>query len=249
MIESKPKLTVVESADEAAEDASLDPADLPRRELRFRIAAVAAALLLVALVVRSVDPFGWFATPPAPPQENPAAAGDVAVLTIQEAAELKAASGTFSVPIVIDLPKTGIRERLPDFVDGEKIVAIYQGNVDATIDLRAVPAEGITADPASRTITVRVPAPKLSSPAIDHDKSRIVSHSRGVLQRIEDAAGEGSLYRKEDMDAAAVTAIAQAADESNLRETARTNGTRFLTMLCQSMGYEHVTIEYIDPPR
>ncbi|WP_425309665.1 DUF4230 domain-containing protein [Ammonicoccus fulvus] len=224
----------------------IDPDTLPRSDVRFRVAVGVAALLLVALVVRSLDPFGWFVPGV---EESPAAAGDVTVLEIREAAELKAASGTFSVPVVIDVEKTGLRSRLPDFVDGETIVAIYQGDVDATIDLRGLTEDGITADPETRTITVRVPAPVLSRPSIDHDKSRIVSHSRGVVQRLDDALGNGSLAVKEDMDAAAVTALARAADESDLRDTARTQGTHFLTLLCQQLGYEHITIEYAEPPR
>lgn len=224
----------------------LDPQTVSRPDVRFRIAVAVAVALLVALVVRSLDPFGWFV--PAAEQSR-AAAGDVTVLEIRETAELKAATGTFSVPVVIDAEKTGLRSRLPDFVDGESIVAIYQGDVDATIDLGGLTEAGVVADPQARTITVRVPAPVLSRPSIDHDKSRIVSHSRGIVQRVDDALGDGSLAVKEQLDAAAVDAIARAAAESDLSQTARTHGTQFLTLLCQRLGYEHVTIEYADPPR
>lgn len=224
----------------------IDPDNLPRSDVRFRVAVAVAALLLVALAVRSFDPFGWFVSAP---EDSPAVAGDVTVLEIREAAELKAASGTFSVPVVIDIEKTGLRSHLPDFVDGETVVAIYQGDVDATIDLRELTEDGVVADPEARTITVRVPAPVLSRPTIDHDKSRIVSHSRGIVQRVDDALGDGSLAVKEELDAAAVDALARAAAESDLRETALTQGTHFLTLLCQQLGYEHITIEYADPPR
>lgn len=225
----------------------VDPdAEDVRPDVRFRVAVVVAAVLFVVLLVRSLDPFGWFVPEP---EGSPAAAGDVTVLEIREAAELKSATGRFSVPVVLDLEKTGLRERLPAFLDGEQVVAIYEGEVDATIDLRGLTAEGVQADPATRTITVTVPEPVLSRPAIDHDKSRIVSHSRGIVQRIEDAAGDGSIALKQQLDVAAVDAIARAAAESDLRETAREQGTQFLTLLCRQLGYEQITIEYAEPPR
>ncbi|MDO5681422.1 MAG: DUF4230 domain-containing protein [Propionibacteriaceae bacterium] len=207
-----------------------------------------AAVLLVMLLVRSFDPFGWFATS-AVSEQNSAAAGDVTLLAIQETAELSVASGRFSVPVTIDVPRTGLRQRLPDFIDGEKIVAIYQGDVDAMIDLRGLTAEGITADPEARSITVRVPAPRLTEPRILHDKSGIVTHQRGVVQRVEDAVGDGSLVVKEELDQAAVSAIVRAAEESDLRATAEDNGRRFLTLLCERLGYVDVTVEYAEPPR
>ncbi|WP_432560559.1 DUF4230 domain-containing protein [Granulicoccus sp. GXG6511] len=231
---------------------SRGPADTSAAEtstdVRLRVAVAVAAVLLVALLVRSFDPFGWF-DPAVPEETSAAAAGDVTLIEIREAAELKAASGTFSVPVTMDTPRTGLRQRLPEFLDGEKIVAIYQGDVDATIDLRGLTAEGIEADPASRSITVRVPAPRLSEPRIDHEKSGVVSHQRGVVRRVEDALGDGSLAVREELDRAAVSAIARAAAESDLRATAETNGTRFLTLLCQRLGYERVTIEYAEPAR
>lgn len=212
---------------------------------RYRLSVAAVALLLVALVIRSLDPFGWFA--PAV-QEEPAVAGEPTLIAIRETAELKAATGTYSVPVEIDLEQTGLRQRLPDFLTQEKIIAIYQADVDATIDLRGLTADSIDADPQTRTITLRVPPPELSRPAIDPENSRIVSHDRGALQRVEDAFGESSLAVKEQLDAAAVEAIDMAARQSDLPQTARANGIQFLTLLCERMGYDHITIEYAGAP-
>lgn len=229
--------------------ANADAADRGTRtaDPRLRVAIAVAAVLLVALVIRSLDPFGWFGG--TDDDSEGATAGDVTLLEIRETEELKVATGSFSVPVVVEAPRTGLRQRLPEFVDGERIVAIYQGDVDATIDLRGLTEEGITADPVERSITVRVPAPQLSQPRIDHEKSRLLSHDRGLVQRTEDALGEGSLAVKEELDRAAVTAISRAAEESDLTDTAQTNGTEFLTLLCQRLGYDRVTIEYVEPAR
>lgn len=222
-------------------------ADRRTADPRLRVAVAVAAVLLIALVVRSVDPFGWFDG--TGDDRAAATAGEVTLLKIRETTELKAATGTFSVPVTVDVARTGLRERLPEFVDGERIVAIYQGDVDATIDLRGLTADGITANQEDRTITLRVPEPRLSPPRIDHEKSRLMSHERGLVQRVEDALGDGSLAVKEDLDRAAVTALSRAAEESQLTATAKTNGTRFLTLLCQRLGYDRVTIEYAEPAR
>lgn len=214
---------------------------------RLRVAVAVAVVLLIALVVRSLDPFGWFGG--TGDDRAAATAGDVTLLEIRETAELKAATGSFSVPVTVDVARTGLRERLPEFVDGERIVAIYQGDVDATIDLRGLTEEGVTANQATRTITLRLPEPRLSAPRVDHEKSQLVSHERGLVQRVEDALGNGSLAVKDDLDRAAVDAISRAAEESHLTATAKMNGTRFLTLLCQRLGYDRVTIEYAEPPR
>lgn len=212
---------------------------------RYRIAVGVAVLLFLALLIRSFDPFGWFVPKPT---ETPAVAGEPALITLRDAAELKVATGTYSVPVVIDVQKSGLRGKLPDFLDNEQIVAIYEADVDVLIDLRRLTEDAIEADPETRTIKVTVPAPMLSKPAINPDKSRIISHDRGVIQRLEDALGPGSLEAKERLDQAAVEAIDKAARESNLPEVGRTNGTEFLRLLCEKMGYTNITIEYADPP-
>ena len=218
----------------------------PPPNTRVRVLVVVVVVLFVALIGRSVDPFGWF-EPAA--EVTVAASGEATLLELREAAELTAATGTFSVPVTVDAPRGVLRERLPEFVDSEQIIALYQGEVAATIDLSGLTADGITADPVTQTITLEVPAPQLSSPRIDHARSRIVTHQRGVLQRIDDALGDGSLAVKEDLDRAAIAAIAEAAADSGLQETARINGTRFLISLCQGLGYSEVTVEYAETAR
>lgn len=213
---------------------------------RLKWAVAAAVVLLLALIVRSTDPFGWF---DAQDTRTAATASDVTLIEIREAAELNVATGWFSVPVILDVSRTGLRDLLPEYVDRERIVAVYQGDVEAMIDLRGLTEDGITADPETRTITVRVPAPRLTEPRIDHGRSQILSHERGVLQRVEDAFGGGSVAVKEDLDRAAVAAIAKAAGDSDLTTTAQQNGTQFLTLLCQQLGYDQVTIEFLPAPR
>ncbi len=122
---------------------------------RALIGLLAGALALLALLVL-VNPLSWlrdqiFGT------EDPPVAGDVTLLEIKDTAELKVATGTFSVPVYFRAgEQSGIRRRIPDFIDGNSGVAIYQGSVDATIDLRGLTEGDIDADRNRRTLVSRI---------------------------------------------------------------------------------------------
>ena len=95
------------------------------------------------------------------------APGDTTLLEIRKTAELRAATGSFSVPVYygFDEDKGLLSKIVPDVIDENSGVAIYQGSIDALIDLKALQDRNIKADKAAGTLTITVPTPATSSPA------------------------------------------------------------------------------------
>ena len=178
------------------------------------------------------------------------APGDTTLLEIRKTAELRAATGSFSVPVYygFDEDKGLLSKIVPDVIDENSGVAIYQGSIDALIDLKALQDRNIKADKAAGTLTITVPTPALTTPKIDLTKSRIVAQQRGIGTRVGDFFASAPLEQRQALDQAAVQALQQAAAESGLQATARENGRDFLTALGHQLGFATVTIVYADEP-
>lgn len=208
------------------------------------ITGITTLLVLAAIVllVFRLNPLGQlgdrlFGT------EETVSAGGTTLMQIQQTAQLKAATGTFAVPIFLEKEqKSFLGRKLPGSVTGERVVALYQGTVDATIDLQGLTENDIIIDQENNKLTIKMPAPVLSKPNIDEEKSQVVAHTRGVLPRLEDALGDAPLATRERLDDEAVAALTKAANESDLVSIAQKNGQSFLTSLGHSMGYKNVHV-------
>jgi len=178
-------------------------------------------------------------------EQRPEAAATTLV-AIRKAADLRSASGQFSVPVFFGTEQDGlVHEILPDAFDGDSGVAIYQGSVDALVDLSALGSDDLTIDRGNRSITVRVPEPRLTEPNIDEGASKVVSQNRGLLTRVGEFLDDAPLDSKDELDEKAVEEISAAAAESELSEIAQRNAEEFLTALLDNLGYDKVTVEFV----
>jgi hypothetical protein len=217
----------------------IDDADGPRRRPRgygrlFWLAGVLAVIVVAVLGVRSLSwwPFEKQTTDKSPP---------ALLLSITDLARFEAASGNFEK--VIDI-KQDI-SWLPDWVYSEHTLFICLGSVDAYVDFGHVAQGDIDALPDHKTVTVRLPAPQLEKPNIDHDKSHVFSVDKGVANRISsvfdnDPGGEQKLYQLGEQK------IAAAAKESNLSQRAAENTRLMLTQLLKSLGYTSITVKFTE---
>ncbi len=183
-------------------------------------------------------------------EDAPPAPGDTTLLEIRKTAELRAATGSYSVPVYYgyDKDKGILSEIVPDVIDANSGVAIYQGSIDALIDLKSLQDNNIKADKEAGTLRITVPAPALTTPKVDLGKSRIVAQQRGIGTRVGEFFDDAPLEQRQALDQAAVAALQQAAGESGLQATARENGRDFLTALGHQMGFTTVTVTYADEP-
>lgn len=206
----------------------------------------AAIVLAAVLVTALLNPIGRIRDAFFDPDVK---AGPGAVVEIRETSELQAATGTFSVPVYLKGEnQSALGRLLPDALNGEQVVAIYQGDVNATIDLRGLSENDVVADEETKSLTITVPEPTLTKPNIDEAKTDVIVHSRGAFTRLNDAISSAPLDTKKELDAAANEALTNAAQESDLMKIARRNGESFLTSLGHSMGYDTITVKYRESP-
>ncbi|MEI2776193.1 MAG: DUF4230 domain-containing protein [Tetrasphaera sp.] len=203
------------------------------------------ALLTLGAAFFLADPLGRLKDvilgAPQPPN-----ASDVTLLELQRTSQLRAASGTFSVPVYYGMDESGLRQYIPDVLDQDAGVAIYQGSVDALIELDGLTRENLSVDKATNTVTITLPPPTLTEPNIDEERSRVVVQQRGLTTRVKDFFAAAPLQKKQELDREAVAALRAAAAQSELGETARANGRDFLVSVAKRMGFTYVVVRYSD---
>ncbi len=203
-------------------------------------------IALVMLNLFNINPIGGLRDWIFGVDQKPEAA-DTTLLTLRATKDLRAATGEFSVPVYFGTEQEGLVHKLPDALDGNSGIALYQGSVDAYVSLKGLEGEDLVIDRAQKTLSIRVPAPVLSDPNINEAKSKIVAQDRGLLTRIGDVFSSTPLAGKDELDTVAVEELRKAAQESNLAQTARETTTEFLTALGKRLGYETVTVEFVEP--
>lgn len=211
----------------------------------WKILGIAGAAVLIVNLF-GVNPLGWV-TSSWFEDDDPPAAADTTLLSIIRTRELRAASGEFSVPVYFGTEQNGIREILPDALDANSGIFLYQGTVDALVDLRGLTEGDIEVDAANRSVRIEVPEPTLSRPNIDPSKSKIVSQNRGLLTRLGEIFSESPMAGREELDEVAIEELTRAAQQSDLAGTARENAREFLTALLNELGYTDVEIEFVAP--
>ena len=164
------------------------------------------------------------------------------LLSIQDLARFEAASGNFQE--IIDVQKD--RSFIPDILFNERTLFICVGSVDAYVDFTRIGQGDITDSPDHKTATIKLPAPQLEKPNIDHDKSYVYATQEGLINKIgglfsNDPNKERELYLLGEQR------IGQAARDSGLGDRAANNTKQMLTQLLKSLGYTTITVSFAAP--
>ncbi|KQY96274.1 hypothetical protein ASD19_10090 [Microbacterium sp. Root53] len=140
-------------------------------------------------------------------------------------------------------------EHLPAWLAGERLSLVAHGTVEAFVDFETLDARAIRISPDGDAVTVTVPEPELTEPSIDLDASHVLSHERGLIDRVGDLLAPDTDARQEAL-AKGRDEIAAAAAESDLAGRAKENTARTLETLLASLGYARVTVEFgpVSPP-
>lgn len=212
----------------------------------WKVLGVAGAAVLVVNLF-GINPLGWV-TEPLFDDDDPPVAADTTLLSIVKRQDLRAATGEFSVPVYFGTEQNGlVKEIVPDAFDGNSGIALYQGSVDALVDLSGLAEDDIDIDPTTKRVTITVPDPVLSRPNIDPSKSTVVSQNRGILTRLGELFSESPMQGKDALDRLALEALTDAAIESNLADTARQSTRELLEALGRELGHSDVTVVFEKP--
>src|SRR3712207_5846150 len=206
------------------------------RTLLALIGLVALAVLAVALLAGSLNPFGTDTKDRSQP---------VLMKSLENLSDYHAA--TANMQVVVDIEEDA--RLLPSFIKGERTLFVAAGSVDAAVDFRGLSRdpEAVKVSDDRRSVTLTLPAPKLLEPRLDPDRSRVYDRDRGVLDRFEDALSdrpgdEQPLYQTaEDKLAEA------AAADPKLLQTAERNTRAMLEGLLRGLGFERIRIDFRAP--
>lgn len=199
-------------------------------------ALVAVAVLTVVMVVliAVLNPFG---------SETVDRSGPALLEQMRRLEEFSAAEGTFTQDV--DLEEDA--RYLPDFLKGERVVALVTGTVRGVVDFSQLDEDAVTVDEDRSTIRVVLPDPVLSDVDIEESTARIIARERGIFDRVGDVfssnpTDDAPLFR------AAEEKVAEAARESDLLAEARANTERWLTTFLGAAGFDDVEISWQRPP-
>jgi hypothetical protein len=204
-------------------------------------------LLILVLIVAAVAIGLWvFARPglDSPFADRSVDRSPPALLkAIEDLSVYKAATGNFQT--IVDIEKDS--PLLPSAIKGERTVLVAVGNVDAEVDFSRLSKDAVRVSQDGRSATITLPRPLLGPAHLDTARSHIASRERGLLDRIGSALGDNTEGDRE-LYLAAEERIAAAAADSDLIQRAEVNTRTMLTGMLRGLGYEQVTVRFVDRP-
>lgn len=205
------------------------------RRTRGRLGALVAgaAVLVLVWVGIGASPF----SPPAPQATDDT--GPVMLHSIQELRRYVPAQGAFEVAVVL---REGY-PKVPTWVYGYEGVLVAHGTVDTYVDLSGLAADALTVSADRRAVSVRLPAPQLAPPTIDHRRSQVVDSDGGIVNAVAEAF-DGKADRTQELYRAAETKISTAAAASDLTLRAERNTEEMMRSIGTSLGFETVDVTF-----
>ncbi len=137
----------------------------------------------------------------------------------------------FTIEKVIDAGTNG--NIFQQFLFGDKLLLIAQGDVIAGVDMTKVKENDIQID--NTAVRLTLPAAEILITTLNNDQTRVYDRRTGLLTK-----GDKDLEAKARDQATKI--IKQAACDGHILDTASTNARSQLTALLKSLGFETVII-------
>ena len=137
---------------------------------------------------------------------------------------------------------------LPSFISGERTVMVAAGDVDASVDFRRLGPKALQVSDDRKEVTITLPPARLAPARLDLERTRVVSHDRGLVDRTGDLLGGDTDEERELLQAAQEKLDAAARADPDLLPAAERNTARMLRRLAQGLGFERVTVRFQAPP-
>jgi hypothetical protein len=216
-----------------------------RRRPRVGTLVVAAALALLAGVLAVAlgvatgllqlsNPFSTETIDRTPP---------VVLRRLESLSDYRAASANFEVNV--DLEEK--HRFVPSFVAGERVSFTGVGHVDATVDFDGIDARQVVTTDGGDSVLVTLPHARRQPAVVDPELSHVRNRDRGIADRVggmfsDNPTGESELYR------VAANEMDRAARDSGVVAKAEANTETMLRELLGKLGYETVTVRFVDEP-
>jgi uncharacterized protein DUF4230 len=144
---------------------------------------------------------------------------------------------------VVDIERDA--KYLPSFVSGERIVLVAAGDVDASIDFGRLGPRSLRVSPDRKEVVITLPAARLAPARLDLERTRVIDHDRGVVNRTEDMLGSGGTDEERELLLVAQQKLdAAASADPDLLPTAERNAAQMLRRLARGLGFERVIVRF-----
>ena len=195
-----------------------------------------AALLVLPAVIPSLNPFR---------EETVDRSQPTLLKSLKNLSEYRAA--TANLQVVVDVEED--TNLIPSFLKGERTLFVAAGSVDAAVDFSALSRDegAVRVSDDRRSATITLPAPTLSEPRIDPDRTRVYDRDRGILDRVEDAFSDRPGDEQPLYQLAEEKLSEAAAAEPELLRTAERNTRSMLEGMLRGLGFERITVRFAQP--
>lgn len=202
------------------------------------VVAVVVALILLPALIPGLDSLNPFRT------ETEDRSQPVLLKSLSRLSEYRAASANLQVPVEVR-EDVGV---VPDFIAGKKTLLIASGTVDASVDFSRLRGENVKVDDDRTSVTLTLPAARLSEARVDLEKTHVFDTDRGLVNRVGEAFGDGGADEERRLLALAQRKLAEAARaEPRLLRNAEENTRAMLDGMMRGLGFERVTIRFAPP--
>jgi hypothetical protein len=159
--------------------------------------------------------------------------------SLEDLSSYHAARGNYQVVVSIEED----HPLAPDFLAGEERTLLAAGSVDATVDFSMLPEDAIDVRDDDRVV-VTLPTPQLEDAHVDPERSEVVEHDRGLVNRVVGAVADSTSISEQDLYLLAGDELDEAATEAELQERAEANTRDMLEGMLGELGYEDVTVRF-----
>jgi Protein of unknown function (DUF4230) len=201
------------------------------------IAAVVALLIALPALIPALNPFD---------EETVDRSGPVLLKSLEDLSEYRAASANMQV--VVDVEQD--TDLIPSFIKGERTLFVAAGTVDAAVDFGGLSRspDAVKVSDDRKSVTITLPAARLTEARIDAERSRVYDRDRGALDRIEEAFSDDGGADQQDLYVLAEQKLTEAAaSDPSLIETAERNTRSMLEGMMRGLGFEDVTVRFEEP--
>jgi hypothetical protein len=169
----------------------------------------------------------------------------VVLRAIEALARFQAATGHFEV--IVDVEKD--TRFVPSAIRGERVLFVAVGEVDAGVDFGNLDEDAVEVSDDRLSARLTLPAATFFDVRVDPTRSYVYDRDRGLIDRVASLFQDNPTSERELYLLSEQKLRAAAQNDSGLLARAEQNTRRMLTSLLRALGFERVSITFVEPDR
>lgn len=169
----------------------------------------------------------------------------VVLRAIEDLARFQAATGHFEV--IVDVEKD--TRFVPSAIRGERVLFVAVGEVDAGVDFGNLDEDAVEVSDDRLSAQLTLPAATFFDVRVDPTRSYVYDRDRGLIDRVASLFQDNPTSERELYLLSEQKLRAAGQNDSGLLARAEQNTRRMLTSLLRALGFERVSITFVEPDR